>query len=291
MKRCLQIQILVLLFAATLSWAQQQPASGDKSSSAQPAGKRPPQAKTPAEFADYNAAYATKGGAAMEKAADDFSAKYPASELKAYLYSKATHEYQEESNSAKMLVMGEKVVALDPDNSVALVLTATVISDTLSNTDPDPDKVAIVKRRVAHAFEIVDGALPNTQRVPPEQLTAYKNTLRSMGHSALGITSLKLGDSADAEKELKLAAELNQSKPDPYIWYHLALAQDREGTATVNNDEQQKKYSEALASVREAVRYAGSNPDLDKRAQNELKRLQQLTGQESGTPPGPSQQK
>jgi tetratricopeptide (TPR) repeat protein len=188
--------------------------------------------------------------------------------------------------------MGEKVLALDPDNSVALILTATVISDSLPNTDPDPDKVTIIRQRVAHAFETVDGALAGTQKISPEQLAAYKNTLRSMGHSALGITSLKSGDFAGAEKELKLAADLNSGKPDAYIWYHLALAQDRQGTASVNTEEQQKKYSEALVSVREALRYTSSNPDLEKLAQGELKRLQQLTGQQSGTepqaPPQPS---
>ncbi len=48
----------------------------------QPSGKHVPQAKTKAEFNDYNTAYAVAGGAASEKAADEFSAKYPDSELK-----------------------------------------------------------------------------------------------------------------------------------------------------------------------------------------------------------------
>ena len=78
----------------------QQPA-GSNSKQAQPAGKHVPQAKTHPEFNDYNAAYAIAGGAASEKAADEFAAKYPASELKAYLYSKAMHEYQNENNPAE----------------------------------------------------------------------------------------------------------------------------------------------------------------------------------------------
>ena len=43
-----------------------------------PQGKRPPQAKTQAEFDAYNAAIANqKDPAAMEKSADDFATKFP----------------------------------------------------------------------------------------------------------------------------------------------------------------------------------------------------------------------
>src|SRR5262249_45112630 len=146
---------------------------------------RPPQAKTQAEFADYNSASAVKGGAAMEKSADDFAAKYPSSELKPFLYAKAMHEYQVENNSPKMLAMGEKVLALDPDNTVALVITATVLSDNLTDTNPDQQKVALARQRANHALETADTALVATTGIPQDQVTAYKNTLRSMAHSAL----------------------------------------------------------------------------------------------------------
>jgi tetratricopeptide (TPR) repeat protein len=293
-KRFFLTPLVTLVLAAGILYAQQ-PAPGNKNSSTQPAGKRPPQAKTQAEFADYNAAFAVKGGAAMEKAADDFAAKYPNSELKPYLYAKAMHEYQVENDSPKMLATGEKVLALDPDNTVALVIVATVLSDNLTDPNPDQQKVALIRQRANHALETVDTALMTTG-IPQDQVTAYKNTLRSMAHSALAITSLKSGDNADAEKEFKIAAELGKAQPDPYVWYHLALAQDRQGTAAVNTEEQQKKYSEALVSVREALRYTASNPDLGKLAEGELKRLLQLTGGESGTTPAaqpqpsPSQQ-
>ena len=51
-----------------------------------PAGKRPPQAKTQAEFDAYKVAAADTDAAAMEKAADDFAAKFPDSELRILLY-------------------------------------------------------------------------------------------------------------------------------------------------------------------------------------------------------------
>jgi tetratricopeptide (TPR) repeat protein len=101
----------------------------------------------------------------------------------------------------------------------------------------------------------------------PEQVAAYKSTLLSMAHSALGIMNLKTADDSGAEKELKAAADLNKTQPDPYIWYHLALSQDH-----------QNKYAAALESINQALRYTSSNPDLDKLAQGEHDRLMKLTG-------------
>jgi tetratricopeptide (TPR) repeat protein len=234
--------------------------------------KRPPQAKTHQEYNDYNTAYGISGGAAMEKAANDFAAKYPDSELRSYLYSKAMHEYQNENNPGKMLAMGEKVLALDPDNSIALVLTATVLADSLSDADQDREqKIAEIRKNSNHALQTVDSSFTPPPNATQEQIAAYKSTLQSMAHSALGIMELKTGDDAGAEKDLKSAADLNKTQPDPYIWYHLALAQDH-----------LRKYSEALASVDQALRYTDSNPDLGRLAKGERERLAQLA--QSGTP-------
>ena len=265
--------ILVMLCGLSAALIAQQ-AAGGNDKQAQPSGKHVPQAKTHPEFNDYNAAYAIAGGAASEKAADDFAAKYPSSELKSYLYSKAMHEYQNENNPEKMLSVGEKVLRVDPDNSIALVLTATVLADSLSESDTDRQgKIAHVKKNAAHALETVDSSFVPPANATPEQVTAYKSTLQSMAHSALGIVALKTEDNAGAEKELRLSADLNQSQPDPYIWYHLALAQDH-----------QKKYSEALDSVNHALQVMGANADLGNLARGEQSRLLTLTHGASSSP-------
>src|SRR5262249_19776537 len=98
-----------LLFCLPLSALAQQAAQAKR-----------PQARSQQERDDFNRAYALTGGAAAEAAADEFSGKYPASELRRYLYSSAMLQYQREDNSAKMLAMGETVLTLDPDNPLAL---------------------------------------------------------------------------------------------------------------------------------------------------------------------------
>ncbi|HXB21003.1 MAG TPA: hypothetical protein VNV88_06470 [Candidatus Solibacter sp.] len=273
--------LLILPLAAQQpSAAKEQKATGPQSQTTPttPAAKRPPQAKTQQEYADYNTAYAISGGAAMEKAAGDFAAKYPASELRSYLYSKAMHEYQSENNPAKMLETGKKVLALDPDNSIALVLTANVLADSLNDADKDHDqKINEILKNANHALQTIDSAFVAPPKATPEEITAYKNTLQSMAHSALGIMELKIGDDSGAEKDLKTAADLNKVQPDPYIWYHLALAQDH-----------QKKYTDALVSVDEALHYTGSNPDLGRLAAGERKRLAELAGGSPTPQPTPA---
>jgi tetratricopeptide (TPR) repeat protein len=256
---------LVLICGTAFSQSKQQ---SPNTQQAQPAAKRVLQPKTQAEFNDYKVAYAISGGAASEKAADDFAAKYPASELKSTLFAKAMHEYQTENNAAKILSTGQKVLQVDPDNEVALVLTANVLADSLSETDSDRDKkVAEIRKNGGRALQLMEANFSPVSNATPEQVEAYKKMLQALAHSALGITSLKMGDDPGAEKELKAASQVNPSQPDPYIWYHLALAQDH-----------QKKYDEALVSVRHAVENAASNPDIGALAQSEQSRLLTLTG-------------
>jgi tetratricopeptide (TPR) repeat protein len=270
--------------------AQQPPPAAPSNAPAPASPKRPPQAKTQAEYADYNAARALAGGAAEEKAADDFAAKYPASELRVYLYLKALHDYQTENNPAKMLAMGEKVLSLDPDNSIALVSTATVLADSLSDADLDREqKIAEIRRNSRHALETVDSSFVAPPNATGEMIAGYKSTLKSMAHSALGIMELKTADDAAAEQDLRVAADLNRTQPDPYIWYHLALAQDHLATAMTEPQQRKKKYGEALASVNQALQYIGANPDLGKLAQGERERLEQLMARAgSAAPPTPS---
>jgi len=214
-----------------------------------------PQARSEQERVDFNIAYALQGAATEEAAAIDFSNRYPMSQLRRYLYSSAMLQYQRENNPAKMLAMGERVLTLDPDNPLALVLTATALADSLVDHDRDRDKkVSTIKHNASRAIQAAEAGYSGK--------TVYKTTLQSMAYSALGIMKLKTGDDAGAEKDLKMATELAKIRPDGYAWYHLALAQDH-----------RKKYAVALGSVEQALQLASSDPELQKLAEVEHERL------------------
>jgi tetratricopeptide (TPR) repeat protein len=218
---------------------------------------RPP-ARSEQERSDFNRAYASTSAGAAEAAADDFSGKYPDSQLRHYLYSSAMLRYQREDNPAKMLAMGEKVLTLDPGDALALVLTATAVADGLADHDRDRErKIGIIKRNASRAIQAAETGYTGSATAG-----LYKSTLQSMAYSALGIMKLKTGDDAGAEKDLKTASDLAQARPDPYVWYHLALAQDH-----------RKKYAAALSSVEQALQLSSSNPELQKMAEAEHERL------------------
>src|SRR5579864_9616517 len=178
------------------------PGSGLESATAQ---SRPQQDSSPArplarsqqERADFNAAYALTSAAKEEAAAIDFSNRYPTSELRRYLYSSAMLQYQRENNPEKMLAMGERVLALDPENPLALVLTATALADSLGDHDGDRDKkVSTIKHNASRAIQAAESGYPGASA----RAAVYRTTLQSMAYSALGITKLKTGDDAGAEK-------------------------------------------------------------------------------------------
>jgi tetratricopeptide (TPR) repeat protein len=267
--------LLVLILAAGFLLAQQ------PSTTPPPAAKQP-HAKTKPEFDDFKAASATTGGAAMEAAADSFASKYPDSELRSALYLRAMHEYQTESNAAKSEAMAETVLKIDPENPVALVISATGLSNQLPDSRPSehsgdlveskPDpSIAEIKKNANLALQTIDTSFVPPAGATPQQVAGLKAMLKAMAHSAIGITDLKTGDDAGAETELKAAAELNKMRPDPYTWYQLALAQ-----------EHQKKYADALASANEGFKYASSDPTISKLLQDEQAKLKQLS---SGSQP------
>jgi tetratricopeptide (TPR) repeat protein len=253
--------VLVLMLSAGLAISAAQ-APGN------PSPVEPPHAKTQQELDDYRAANAATGGEALERGAVRFAFRYQESELSKYLYVKAMLQYQAENNPAHMLAMGERVLALDPDNSLALVLTATALADNLGSDDSDRDRqIAEIKRNAGRALETIGSHYAPPATATPRQTGLYRDTLQSMAHAALGIMRLKTGDYAEAEKDLKAAAVLSKSKPDPYIWYHLALAQDH-----------RRRYPAALNSVEQALQLASANPDLQKMAETEHERLTRLAG-------------
>lgn len=247
------------LFIATLLLCLQ--AVSLSQDAARSAGGIRPQARSQQERNDFKTAYALQRATEAETAADDFAAKYSQSELTRYLYSSAMVLYQRENNSARMQAMGEKVLSLDPDNPLALVLTATALADGLGDRDRDRErKIGMIKRNATRAIRSAETGFTPSLEVPTAAI--YKTTLQSMAYSALGLMRLKTGDDAGAEKDLKTAADLAKIRPDPYIWYHLALAQDH-----------RKKYSAALNSVEQALQLASSNPELQKLAEAEQERL------------------
>src|SRR5580658_5173935 len=185
------IIVVAMLGVSVWSFAQDKPATPSSQpapagQAAAPAGKRPPQAKTQPEFDAYKAAAALTDPAAQEKAADDFAAKFPDSELRAVLYKGAMHGYQSSNNGEKMMDMANKVLKYDPDDPEALLGVAQVLAERTRDTELDKDQKLVEAKKYAELLQVTAYTDIPTAGAPPDRLEAYKGFLRSEAYAVLG---------------------------------------------------------------------------------------------------------
>lgn len=278
-----QAAILIAVLAIGIgSWAQDkttgqsapagQAAPAGQTTAAQ--GKRPPAFKTTQESDAFRAALAVNDPAAAEKAADDFAAKYPDSEVRVLLYKSAMQKYQAVNNSDKMLEMGQKALTFDPDDPEALVGVATVLAERTRDTDLDKDqKLAEAKKDAERALVTVDTDVP-TSGYPPEKIAQYKGFIRSEAYAVIGTLAYNAKNWAEAETNLRKSIDAFPEQVDSVAVLRLAIALDNEN-----------KVPEALKYANQAVDLTKDRADsaAGKAARAEQDRLTKLN---SGTAPG-----
>jgi len=241
---------------------------------AAPAGKRPPQAKTQPEFEAYKTAIALTDAAAQEKAADDFAAKFPDSELRVVLYKAAMQRYGNTGNSEKMLEMGQKALTFDADDPEALVAVAQVLTERTKDTALDKDqRLAEAKKDAEHALVTVDTDVP-TAGYPADKVDEFKRFVRSEAYAILGTLATNAENYPEAETQLKKSIEVFPEQVDPVAVIRLAISLDK-----------QNKTADALKYANQAVDLTKDQPDgpAGKAARAEQDRLKALS---SGTAPG-----
>jgi tetratricopeptide (TPR) repeat protein len=279
---------IAVLAMCVASWGQDKPAAqsapaGQSAAAGQaaaaPQGKRAPQAKTQPEFTAYQAAIALPDATAAEKAADDFAAKYPDSELRVLLYRAAMQKYQQANNADKMLEMAQKTLTVDPDDPEALIGVSQVLAERTHDSDLDKDqKLAEAKKDAERALVTVDTDLPSTG-YPPEKLAMYKNYLKSEAYAILGALASNEKNWPEAETNLRKSIDAFPEQLDSVAVLRLAIALDM-----------QNKIPDALKYANQAVDLTKDRPDspAGKAARAEQDRLTKLSsGSAPGQPPPP----
>ncbi len=256
--------------------AAQNPPAGQ---TAAPEGKRPPAAKTQEEFAAYKTALGLADPAAEEKAADDFAAKYPDSELRVMLYKNTMQKYQQGNNADKMMDMAHKALTCDADDPEALLGVSQVLAERTRETDLDKDdKLAEAKKDAERSLVTVDTDVPSSG-YPPEQLNAYKGFLRSEAYAILGTLAFNAKNYPEAETNLRKSIDAFPQQLDAVAVFRLAVSLDM-----------QNKIPEAMKYADQAVDLTKDHPDsgVGKAARDEKDRLTKLS---SGTAPGQTPKK
>jgi tetratricopeptide (TPR) repeat protein len=250
---------------------------GTAQQAAPPAGKRPPQAKTQPEFDAYKAAVATTDPAALEKAADDFAAKFPDSELRVLLYKNVMRLYQNANNTDKTEAMGRKVLGFDADDPEALVIVAEVIAERTRDSDIDKDqRFGEATAMAQKATQTIETDVQVPAGTPQDKVDAYKAMMRSQAYSIIGTIDFKKENYPSAEQNLQRSLDAYPADPDKVVVLRLALTLDKE-----------QKYPEALKVANRAVELTQDNTPIGTPARHERDRLQQLTGGAAPAQPTP----
>jgi tetratricopeptide (TPR) repeat protein len=269
------------ILAATLALGQTNTPPSQGSSTTTTAGKagapRVLQAKSQEELKAYQDAFAKTDPALLEAAADDFSAKYPNSELRASLYVRAMNLYSQSNNTEKVIEVGEKAIADDPINPIPLVQVASAIAESTHETDLDREQQLTLAAKYAHAaIDNVDTGLILPANADPQKVAAAKRNIQTMAYDTLGMIDMNKKDYASAEKNLQQAITMSKDNPEAVLYLRLSVAQDH-----------LQQFPQALDSANKAVQYAkdgSAAQNLGKQQQARVQKLMAAESAGSGTP-------
>jgi tetratricopeptide (TPR) repeat protein len=233
-------------------------------------GKHLPEAKTQPEFDAYAAAMASTTPEALEKAADDFATKFPASEIKILLYKQAMRLYQNANNAEKTIDAGRKCLAVDGDDPEALVDIAQSLAERTRDTDLDKEqKYAEAQKYAEKALQTIDTDLVANPGTPQDKIDQFKGFLRSTAYGVLGIIYYSKDTKENygkAEDYLRKSIAALPSQPDPVSMLRLSIALDKQG-----------KYTDALTEVDKVVEMTKEGTPVGDPARREQSRLRTLT--------------
>ena len=242
-----------------------------------PKSRLPIKARTHEEYVAYQEAIAKKqDGDAMAKAAEDFAAKFPDSDIRVLLYRASMKSYRQSGDAQKMMDAALKVLQLSKDDPEALLAVAQVQEEHTSQMDLDRDErmdQAVVNAQ--HALATIDTALVVPVNTRPDSIEPYKKYLRASALAIVGTVQYRREQYPEAEATLRQAVDVDPANVDGVIVLRLALALD-----------QQKKYQEALQQANRAVELTKENTEAGRLARNERGRLTALLAQNSA--PGAS---
>ena len=289
-------RIAGLLLTAVLLSAAQAPASGnpallpaDPSPAVQspqlrdaaatdrpaPAGaaKKAPQAKSKAEFDAYQSAAAEPDPDRLETAAVEFAQRFPASELRAFLFQRAMGLYQQRNDSAKALEMARAVLKYDPANPVALLSAAHLLAE--GTHDHDLDREGRLQEAAADAQLALQHAGESAQPagVSAEQFESMIVELRGEAHEVLGTVAYKRRDYRPAIDEYNAAIARQKEHTGAVLWLRMAAAHDKLG-----------EYSLGIAATENALAASEKGSTVRELAEKELVRLKTLAAEAVSKP-------
>ena len=212
----------------------------------------------------YKAFEAVPGTDLQKKisAGEEFLQKYPESRYRPPVYSVLTVAYLQTGQPQKAFDVGDKEVALKPDDVQTLAILSQTIPRAFNPNSPDAqqqlDKAENYGKR---AIDIIP-TMPKPENLADDKFAMAKNQTLSMAHGGVGLVYLRRGKFDDAIPELEQSIKLDPNpSPDPVNYYLLGIA-----------NEKTSHFDAAAAAFSKCAGIAGSLQDTCKSGEAEAKK-------------------
>ena len=195
-------------------------------------------------------------------AGEDFLKKYPESQYRPAVYSALTMEYLRTGNSQKAFEVGEKEVALKPDDVQTLALLGQTIPRAINANTAEPEKQLEKAESYSKRAIEVTPTVPKPEGMPDQTFVAAKNATLAMAHSGLGLVYFRRGKFNDAIPELEQSVKIDPNPtPDPVNLYVLGMS-----------NQKASHFDEAAAAFNKCAAIAGGLQTACKTGADESKK-------------------
>ncbi|HMD31644.1 MAG TPA: tetratricopeptide repeat protein [Candidatus Acidoferrales bacterium] len=192
---------------------------------------------------------------------EDFAQKYPKSRYLPLVYSTLTNDYVQTGQVPKMEEIGEKEIALRPDDVLVLALLGQTIPRALNSSTPNPDQELDKAEKYSKRAIELTPTLPKPPNLTDENFATAKNQTLAMAHSGLGLVYVRRGKFAEAIPELEASVKIDPN-PDPVNYYLLGLS-----------NEKTSHFEDSQAAFNKCAALPGSLQATCKKGSEEAKKL------------------
>jgi tetratricopeptide (TPR) repeat protein len=157
-----------------------------------------------------------------------FALKYPESRYRSPVYAGLVMAYVEKGEIEKMETVGDKEIALTPNDVQTLAIMGSTLPRAINPSTPEPNKrLAKAEQYSLKAIEVTP-TIAKPEKLTDEQFTLAKNQTLAMAHGGLGLVDFRRGKFAEAIKEFDQSVKLDPSPmPDPVSFYLLGVCNER----------------------------------------------------------------
>jgi len=152
-----------------------------------------------------------------------FAQKYPQSRYLTVIYSVLTSAYLNTGQIEKMEEVGDKEVALNPNDVQVLAVLGQTIPRVINAKTADPAKELDKAERYAKRAIEITPTVPKPDTLTEESFANAKNITLAMAHSGLGLIYVRHAKYPEAITELEASVKVDPT-PDPVNYYLLGLA-------------------------------------------------------------------